>query len=46
MFETGHEEDHVYYYLTASFGVDTYEAYLKWCDKAKKILNSKEAQGV
>jgi len=40
------EEDHVYYYLTASFGVDTYEAYLKWCDKAKKILNNKEAGGV
>ncbi len=40
------DEDHVYYYLTASFGVDTYEAYLKWCDKAKKMLNSKEAGGV
>ena len=32
------DEDHVYYYLTASFGVETYEAYLKWCDKAKKML--------
>ena len=32
------EEDHLYYYLTASFGVDTYEAYLKWCEKAKKML--------
>ena len=31
-------EDHVYFYLTASFGVETYEAYLKWCDKAKKLL--------
>lgn len=31
-------EDHVYYYLTASFGVNNYEAYLKWCAKAKKIL--------
>ena len=40
------ENDHIYYYLTASFGVDTYEAYLKWCVKAKKILNSKEAEGV
>lgn len=36
------EEDHIYYYLTASFGVDTYEAYLKWCAKAKKILSGKE----
>ncbi|MBO4902838.1 MAG: PadR family transcriptional regulator [Lachnospiraceae bacterium] len=31
-------EDHVYYSLTASFGVETYEAYLKWCVKAKKLL--------
>ena len=32
------ERDHLYYYLTASFGVETYEAYLKWCSKAKKML--------
>lgn len=32
------EEDHVYYYLTASFGIETYEAYLKWCNKAKGML--------
>ncbi len=32
------EEDHVCFYLTASFGVDTYEAYLKWCTKAKRML--------
>ena len=32
------EEDHLYYYLTASFGVETYEAYLKWCSRAKKML--------
>ena len=31
-------EEHVYYYLTASFGVETYEAYLKWCNKAKRML--------
>jgi len=31
-------DDHLYYYLTASFGVETYEAYLKWCTKAKKML--------
>ena len=40
------EEDHIYYYLTASFGVDTYEAYLKWCAKAKKILCGKEGGGI
>ena len=32
------EEDHLYYYLTALFGAETYEAYLKWCEKAKKML--------
>ena len=31
-------EDHIYYSLTASFGVETYEAYLRWCVRAKKIL--------
>ncbi|MCR5249712.1 MAG: PadR family transcriptional regulator [Lachnospiraceae bacterium] len=31
-------QDHVYYYLTVTFGIDTYEAYLKWCGKAKKML--------
>ncbi len=32
------EEDHVFYYLTVTFGIDTYEAYLKWCTKAKELL--------
>ena len=32
------QKDHIYYYLTVTFGIDTYEAYLKWCRKAKKIL--------
>ena len=32
------EEDHLYYYLTVTFGIDTYEAYLKWCTKSKKLL--------
>lgn len=31
-------EDHLYYYLTVLFGIDTYEAYIKWCSKAKKLL--------
>ncbi|MBR4557164.1 MAG: PadR family transcriptional regulator [Clostridiales bacterium] len=31
-------EDHLYYYLTATFGIESYEAYLKWCTKAKKML--------
>lgn len=32
------EEDHIFYYLTVTFGIDTYEAYLKWCAKAQKML--------
>ena len=32
------QKDHVYYYLTVTFGIDTYEAYLKWCGRAKKLL--------
>ena len=35
-------KDHVYYYLTVTFGIDTYEAYLKWCVKAKKILGGRK----
>ena len=35
-------DDHLYYYLTASFGVETYEAYLKWCTKAKKMLSEQK----
>ena len=36
------QKDHVFYYLTVTFGIDTYEAYLKWCTKAKKILGGME----
>lgn len=32
------EDDHKYYFLTALFGVKSYEAYLDWCEEAKKIL--------
>ncbi len=32
------EEDHLYFYLTASFGVKSYEAYLEWCQEAKQLL--------
>ena len=31
-------KDHVYYYLTVSFGVETYAGYLKWCREAKEML--------
>ncbi|MGN0608270.1 MAG: PadR family transcriptional regulator [Oscillospiraceae bacterium] len=33
-------KDHIYYYLTVSFGVETYEGYLKWCKEAKKMLDN------
>lgn len=32
------ENDHIYYYLTVTFGVETYEGYLRWCEKAKEML--------
>ena len=32
------ERNHIFYYLTVSFGVETYEAYLRWCAEAKQIL--------
>jgi len=35
------EEDHIYYLLSVSFGIETYEAYLKWCAKAKKQLKQR-----
>ena len=31
-------DDHVCYYLTVTFGIETYGAYLRWCAKAKKAL--------
>lgn len=32
------EEEHKYFLLTAMFGKRVYEAYLKWCEDAEKIL--------
>lgn len=32
------EEDHKYYLLTVKFGVETYRAYLRWCEEAKNML--------
>lgn len=31
-------KDHIYYYLTVAFGVETYEGYLRWCAQAKEML--------
>lgn len=35
------QEDHIHFYLTVMFGIETYGAYLRWCSKAKKILKEK-----
>ena len=32
------EKDHINFYLTVTFEIDTCETYLKWCTKAKKLL--------
>ncbi|MCR4787533.1 MAG: PadR family transcriptional regulator [Lachnospiraceae bacterium] len=32
------QETHVHYYLTVLFGIETYEAYLRWCKKAMKMI--------
>ncbi len=34
-------EDHMHYYLTVTFGIETYEAYIRWCNKTKKFLEEK-----
>ena len=34
------DEDHLHFYLTVLFGINTYEAYLKWCKEAVKILEN------
>ncbi len=36
-----YDRDHLNYYLTVTFGIETYEAYLKWCTKAKNILRER-----
>jgi len=35
------ERDHVFFYLTVAFGVETYEGYLRWCEEAKELLRVK-----
>lgn len=37
------QKDHLYYYLTVTFGIRSYEAYLKWCREAAALL--KKAAG-
>ncbi|MBQ0066536.1 MAG: PadR family transcriptional regulator [Firmicutes bacterium] len=39
-----HERDHVFFYLTVSFGVETYEGYLRWCQEAKTMLSEQNCE--
>jgi hypothetical protein len=32
-------EEHTYFLLTVRFGIETYRAYLVWCEEAKRILH-------
>jgi len=34
------EREHLYYYMTVSFGVKTYEGYLEWCRETKELLET------
>lgn len=38
------EDTHKYYYLTVTFGIKTYEAYLNWCEEAKELIKGWEKQ--
>lgn len=35
-----YEEAHKYFILTIKFGINSYEAYLKWCKEAKEVLGA------
>ena len=32
------DRDHLHYYLTVRFGIETCEAYLRWCGEAREML--------
>lgn len=36
------ERAHVYFYITVCFGIETYEAYLRWCRLAREMLTKME----
>lgn len=37
------DEAHLYYLLTAKFGLKVFDAYLEWCAEAKEMLNQKNS---
>ena len=38
------EDTHKYYYITITFGIKTYEAYLEWCKDARKLIEGWEEE--
>ena len=42
----GTQEAHLYYLLTAKFGVKTYEAYLDWCEEARTMLKDELVENI
>ena len=38
------DSTHKYYLLTVQFGIKTYNAYLEWCEEAKKLLMEMESR--
>ncbi len=42
--EQPENDAHKLFYLTATFGIKTYEAYLQWCKEAKKQIREWEKQ--
>ena len=38
------EDTHLYYLLTAKFGVKVYKAYLEWCDETEQVLKNMEVE--
>ena len=37
-----YEEAHKYFILTVKFGINSYDAYLKWCKEAKEVLGANQ----
>ena len=40
------QDAHLYYLLTAKFGVKTYEAYLAWCEEARTMLKDELVENI
>ena len=38
------DDTHLYYLLTAKFGVKVYKAYLEWCDETEQVLKNMQVE--